>query len=75
MDGYTEFITALGRRIKESRKEAGMSQRALARAVGTSQGAISQYENGRYVMSIWMLMKLCEVLGASADELLGLEDE
>ena len=74
MSEYEAFLMSVGQQLRVARENAGMSQIALARAVGTSQGAISQYENGRYVMSMWMLAKLCEVLGASADELLGLED-
>ena len=74
MNEYEAFLMSVGQQLRVARENAGMSQIALARAVGTSQGAISQYENGRYVMTMWTLTKLCEVLGASADELLGLED-
>ena len=75
MDGYTEFATALGKRVKESRKEAGMSQRALADRIGVTDRAVVNYEHGWRCMSAWTLLKICKVLGISADEMLGLRTE
>ena len=75
MDGYTEFITALGKRIKESRKEAGMSQKALADLIDVTDRAVMNYEHGWRCMSVWTLVHVCKSLGISADRLLGLDGE
>jgi transcriptional regulator with XRE-family HTH domain len=51
--------------IKLARHEAGMSQRDLAEAAGTSQAAISAYESGRRSPSV---DTLCRIVAATGKE-------
>ena len=73
MNEYDALLLNVGQALKAAREGAGITQVQLARAVGTSQNAISQYENGKHAMSLWMLRNLCAALKVSADEVLGLE--
>lgn len=75
MDEYRAFLLNAGQAIKAERENAGITQAQLAKSVGTSQNAVYCYESGRTCMSIWMLRNLCEMLGLSADEVLGLEEQ
>lgn len=75
MDGYSEFVKALGKRLKAMRKRAGMTQEAFAGSIGTTKGAYLGYEHGWHAMNVWQLRQLCEALDVSADEVLGLEEE
>jgi transcriptional regulator with XRE-family HTH domain len=49
--------------IRRSRKERGLSQRALAEAAGVSQAVISYYENGRATPSTDVLQRIGGILG------------
>ncbi|ELQ9312183.1 helix-turn-helix transcriptional regulator [Serratia marcescens] len=49
-------------RLKELRNEAGLSQAALAEAMGVSQGAIAHYEKGFRGMKADSINKLLLVL-------------
>ncbi|ANB59739.1 MULTISPECIES: helix-turn-helix domain-containing protein [Bacillales] len=60
----------LGNRIKELRKQLGMSQQALADAIGVSKPMISLYENNRNKPDIDTLIKIGKVLNTSLDSLL-----
>ena len=55
----------LGRRICEARKQAGLSQAALARHLESSQGAVSQWERGLTEPSVRHFIQLVHVLGPS----------
>ncbi|TVU68087.1 XRE family transcriptional regulator [Cobetia crustatorum] len=57
-------------RIKQKRKEAGLSQEALAKQVGVTKGAISQWEQGATNPSGQNLYSLAKALGVSAEWLL-----
>ena len=48
----------LGRRIREARKDRGMTLRAVARRVGVSLQAISQFEHGRTLPTVPTLVAL-----------------
>lgn len=58
-------------RLHQIRSDAGLSQTALARAVETSQSAISQMETGERQPSFEMLRRLAKALGVSPAHLLG----
>lgn len=62
-----------GRRLAELRQTAGYSQRELAAEVGISQRMIAYYEGQTDHPPTHVLPVLAEVLGVSADELLGLK--
>ncbi len=75
MDEYKAFLLNVGQAIKTARENAGITQAQLSRLIGTSPSAIYYYESGKVCMTAWTLRKLCDVLEASADDILGLEDE
>lgn len=60
---------SLGDRVKKARKHAGLTQVQLAKKVKTSQGAISDIENGRNKESS-SLYDIAIVTGVSADWLI-----
>ena len=60
-----------GRRLQEIRTDAGLTQSGLARALNTSQSAISQMERGEREPSFQMLRRLAGALGVSLGHLLG----
>ena len=61
-------------RLKEARKEEGLTQGQLAAAINTTDDSIFSWEKGRSQPSIENLYALCKALGVSADYLIGLED-
>jgi len=65
----------IGKRIEEIREQVGLSQSALARAVGTSQSAISQIEAGERNPSFDMLRQIAKALRVSIPHLVGAEVE
>ena len=48
----------IGNRIKQARKELGLSQRDLASKINVSAMAISKYENNSSVLSSKVLIEL-----------------
>lgn len=67
-------MKGFGARLKAAREARGLSQLALARLLPgeVSQGAVSYWESDRNTPSAENLRDLCQVLGCSADGLLGL---
>ena len=61
--------TELGRRIKDRRKQQGLTQEQLGQAVCISVQAVSKWENGESMPNIGTFPALCKALGASADAL------
>jgi transcriptional regulator with XRE-family HTH domain len=61
----------IGDRIRSKREKNGLSQKALAEAVGISPPAINRFEKGIKVPSVDTLAKLAKSLGVSTDFLLG----
>ncbi|MBQ7368082.1 MAG: helix-turn-helix transcriptional regulator [Clostridia bacterium] len=53
------------------RKESGLSQRELAKAIGTSQSNLSRWEQGINVPSIIECWKLADYFDVSIDVLCG----
>ena len=60
----------LSERIKQLRKNRKYSQEQLARKLGLTQGAISQWETGATTPAADQLVSLAEVFNMSVDELL-----
>lgn len=60
-------------RIREIRKERGMTQSDLAKMVGVDQSAVAQWEAGKSGPHRNKLSKLAQALGCSIDDLLGEE--
>ena len=61
-------------RLKELRKEKGVSQKEVAKAIGVTISAYSNYEQGLREPSNQILINLCKYYDVTADYLLGLED-
>jgi transcriptional regulator with XRE-family HTH domain len=59
----------LGRRLRERREQEGLSLRELARRLGISASAISQFETGKSRLSVSTLYAIVTELGMSLDEL------
>lgn len=55
--------------IKEFRLKAGKTQEELAKALGVTQGAVAQWENGITNPKISSLKAIAEVLGCTLDDL------
>ena len=64
----------LGTRIKELRKEFGLSQVDLAAQMEVTKQTISNWENENIQPSIDMLVALANVFNVTTDYLLGLDD-
>ena len=67
-------IESLGDRVKKARKHAGLTQVQLAKKVKTSQGAISDIENGRNKESS-SLFDIAKATGVRADWLINNQGE
>jgi transcriptional regulator with XRE-family HTH domain len=59
-----------GERIRQLRREKGMTQSALARAVGVTDKAVSKWERGRGLPDVSLLGALALALGADMEALL-----
>lgn len=64
----------LGRRIKELRVEADLSQKGLAEKAGIKQNTVAQYEKGVAKPSLEVLVRLAIIFQTTTDFLLGLTD-
>ena len=60
----------LSEQILKKRKEAGLSQEALAEQLGVSRQAVSKWEVGEANPDIAYVMRMCEIFGISSDVLL-----
>lgn len=69
------FMTELGNRISALRKEAGLTQVQLARALNVSQQAVQSWEAGRRRIQISILPAVAKLLSVSLEGLLGEEAE
>jgi len=67
-----QFFKELGARIAQLRKEAGLSQQAVADALEIAQQTYANYEVARARPAVSMLPTLAQLFGISVDELLGL---
>ena len=58
-------------RIRALRKQKGLTQEELAKAIGVQRAVISKYETGIVDISVSQLEKIADVLGVTVDYLLG----
>lgn len=61
-----EALKTLGRRIAELRREKGLTQEALAEAMGVSRNHIADIELGVRNTGVWSLLLICKALGLPA---------
>ena len=76
---YDKIITKemkmkFSERLKQIRKESGMTQKDVYERLGISCNGYASYEQGRTEPNIATLIKLCKIFEVSADYLLGIED-
>ena len=62
-------------RIESIRKERGILQTDLAKAMGVSRQTISSLENGRYDPSILLAYKIARFFGMSIEEVFIFDEE
>jgi transcriptional regulator with XRE-family HTH domain len=60
----------LGARLRAERMRAGLSLRELARRLGLTASAVSQFETGKSKPSVGTLFEIVELLGVSLDDML-----
>jgi putative transcriptional regulator len=63
----------LANRIKDRRAELGFTQAELAERVGVTRKTINTVENGVFVPSTLLALKLAEALGVSVEQLFWIE--
>lgn len=63
-----------GKRLKELRTQAGLTQKQLATQIGTSKSVVSFYENQERIPSPTVLVQLAAVFHVTTDFLLGVDD-
>ncbi len=61
----------IGLKIKDRRKELGMTQPELAEKAGISQGSISRVESGKLNPTFMVMIRICSALHMTTDELAG----
>ena len=65
----------IGKRIAALRREKGLKQEDIARALDVSSQAVSKWENDQSCPDISLLPKLAKLLGVTVDVLLSGEEE
>ncbi len=68
------MVCLIDKRIKDLRRELNINQTELAELCGVQQSCVSKWERGDTLPDAEMIIKLCEVLNASADYLLGIKE-
>jgi transcriptional regulator with XRE-family HTH domain len=66
-----EGIETIAQRLARLRRERGITQQELAERLGVSQPIVSDYERGELRLHGELIVTLADLLGVSADELLG----
>lgn len=61
-------------RIKEARMKSGMPQWKVAKMLGTTQNAFSQWETGKHEPDYKTLVAMAKIFGVSVDYLLEVEE-
>ena len=65
----------LANRLKDRRGELGLTQAALAEAVGVTRKTVNTVENGVFVPSALLALKLARALGEPVERLFWLSAE
>lgn len=66
------YFKALGAHISRLRKDRGLTQAELARAIGVSQQAVFAYELGERRVSVLLLTRIARVFAIPVEELVGM---
>ncbi len=65
---------AVGKRIKYYRERLGLEQKAVAREVGITPNAVSNWESGRTRPDFSIVPQLCDLLGITLYEMYGIDN-
>lgn len=68
-EAIAAFNADLGRRITAARKQAGLTQDALGRAVGLGRSSICNLENGVQQTTLHTLLAICQAAGITLSAL------
>lgn len=60
-------------RLKAIMEERGMTQTAVAKAIGVLQLTVSNWVTGKHEPSAYNIVAMCVLFGVSADWLLGMD--
>lgn len=71
---YSVLVMRPGNRLRLMRKRAGLRQEELAERSGATQGAISNYENGRRPLTLDWMRTFARILDCSVADLLDDQD-
>ena len=71
LDNKTINVNEVGKRLKEIRKENKLYQDTLAKSIGSSVALISEYENGKRLISLTFGYAICKKYNISMDYLYG----
>ena len=63
-------LKALGKRIRDARRDANLTQEEIGRQLGASKQLISHWETGRSEITVFDLAKVAKMCGVSPDYLL-----
>jgi XRE family aerobic/anaerobic benzoate catabolism transcriptional regulator len=69
-DPETSFLEQLGQRVRTMRALRGMSRKVLARVSGISERYIAQLESGKGNVSIMLLRRVSNAMGAHLEDLI-----
>ncbi len=61
-------------RLRQQRKEVGITQEALAAAVGVSRQTIVSTESGDYAPSVYLALRIADALSTTVEALWGGSD-
>src|ERR1700682_5953072 len=70
LDPETGFLEQLGQRVRTMRALRGMSRKVLAKVSGISERYIAQLESGKGNVSIVLLLRLSNAMGAHLEDLI-----
>jgi len=66
---------ALENKLKDVRSELGLTQAQLAEAVGVTRKTINTVENGVFVPSTLLALKIARALGRTVEELFSISSD
>ena len=69
-DPETGFLEQLGQRVRTMRALRGMSRKVLAKVSGISERYIAQLESGKGNVSIVLLRRVANAMGAALEDLI-----
>src|SRR6266702_8116372 len=69
-DAESRFLEQLGQRVRTMRALRGMSRKVLAKVSGISERYIAQLESGKGNVSIVLLRRVSDAMGAHLEDLI-----